>query len=119
MVQRIPKSATGEGTMKRSHWMKAATAMMVLAGALTARTALAAADKSPLSWVPATAPVVIHLNGLEEVRDHVVAFVKNAVPDRADMIQKASDDFFQNGDAGRKPRGLAKDGPIFLALPGL
>ena len=76
--------------MKCSHWMTAAAAVLVLAAsAPAARTAPVPAETSPLAQVPATAPVVIHINGLETVRDHVVAFLKNAVPDQADVRAKA------------------------------
>ena len=102
--------------MKRSHWMTAA----VFALAVTAPAAWAApAGESPLSWVPATAPVVVHLNGLEAARDHLAAFLKNAVPDRADMLLEQYDSMLKNGFQGRKLRGLAKDGPIFMVVSDL
>jgi hypothetical protein len=101
--------------MKRSHWMKAAVAVFVLtATAPPAWTAPVPAEKSPLAWVPADAVVVIHLNGLESLRAHVVAFLKNAVPDRAGMVQEQSEKWLKEGVAGRKLRGLAKNGPIFI-----
>jgi len=103
--------------MKRTHWIQAAAAVIALtAAAPLAWTAPVPAEKSSLSWIPADAPLVIHLNGVESLRDHVVAFLKNAVPDRAEFVQKQADEFFENGIAGRKLRGLAKDGPIFLVL---
>ena len=109
--------------MKLSHWMQTAAAVLVLAASAPAArtapvpgTAPVPAESSPLAQVPATAPLVIHLNGLESVRDHVVAFLKNTVPDQADVVQKRSEDFFKNGFQDRKLRGLAKDGPIFLVF---
>ena len=103
--------------MKRSYWMKAAAAVLVLtAAAPSARTAPVPTDKSPLAQVPATAPLVIHINGLETVRDHVVAFLKNTLPEQAEVVQKRSEDFFKNGVQGHKLKGLAKDGPIFLVF---
>jgi hypothetical protein len=101
--------------MKRSHWLKLAAVVLLTAAAAPAWSATAA-DKSPLSWVPASAPIVVHLNGLETVRDHVVAFLKNAVPDQADDAQKHIDQFLKEGQDGRKLRGLKKDGPIFIAV---
>ncbi len=101
--------------MKRSYWMTAAAAVFALAvAAPPARTA--PANDSPLAQVPADAPVVIHLNGLESIRDHVVAFLKNAVPDQAPLVEKQSENFLKNGFQGRKLKGLAKDGPIFVVL---
>ena len=103
--------------MKCSYWIKAASAVLVLAAvAPAARTAPVPGDKSPLAQVPATAPIVIHINGVESVRDHVVAFLKNAVPDQAALVEKQSEDFLKNGFAGRKLKGLAKDGPIFVVF---
>ena len=101
--------------MKRSHWMTtAAFALAVFAP--PSQAAPADSGKSPLGWIPADAPLVIHLNGLEEMRDHVVAFLKNAVPDQADRVEKHIDGFLENGFEGRKLRGLAKDGPVFLVF---
>jgi hypothetical protein len=100
--------------MKRSHWMTTAAALLVLAA--PAWAAPAPGEKSPLAWAPATAPVVFHANSPEALRDHVVAFVKNALPDRADMVQQAMDNYLKNGFQDRKLRGLAKDGPIFLVF---
>ncbi len=102
--------------MKSSHWIKAAAAALVLAAAPLAWTAPIPAEKSPLGWIPADAPLVIHLNGVETLRDHAVAFLKNAVPDRAEMVQQQSDMFLKEGIAGRKLRGVAKDGPIFVVF---
>ena len=102
--------------MKSSHWMTAA--VFALAASAPATWA-APAGSSPLSWVPATAPVVVHLNGLEAARDHLAAFLKNAVPDRADMLLGQYDSMLKNGFQGRKLRGLAKDGPIFMVVANL
>ncbi len=99
--------------MKRSHWMTAAA----FALAVSAPAAWAApADESPLSWVPATAPIVLHANGPQALRDHVVAFLKNALPDQADRVEKHLDKFLEDGFEGRKIRGLAKDGPVFVVF---
>ena len=63
---------------------------------------------TPLSWVPATAPIVIHVNGLETVRDHYVAFLQNAVPEWVDPVKKAFDKYyFEEFLDGRKLKGLA------------
>ena len=99
--------------MKRTHWMTAAVLML----AASAPPAWAApADKSPLSWVPATAPLVIHANSPEALRAHVLDFIKKAVPDQADRAQQQIDKLMNGLPEGRKLRGLAYDGPIFVAL---
>src|SRR5258708_7070051 len=98
--------------------MTAAAAVLALAAfAPPARTAPVPGDKSSLAAVPASAPLVIHLNSPQALVDHVVAFLKNAVPDRADMVQKQADNFLENGSPdGRKLRGLAKDGAVYLVF---
>ena len=105
--------------MKRSHWMTAFAVFALAASAPAAWAAPAAAEKTPLNWVPATAPLVAHLNSLDTLRDHVGAFLKNAVPDRADMLLEQYDSLMKNGVQGRKLRGLSKDGPLFFVLTDL
>jgi hypothetical protein len=49
--------------MMRTHWIKAAAAVLALtAAAPLAWTAPAPTEKSSLTWIPAEAPVVIHIN---------------------------------------------------------
>ncbi len=100
--------------MKHSHWMTAA----VFALAASA-PAVWAAPAGSLGWLPADAPIVAHLNGLETLRDHAAAFLKNAVPDRADMLLEQYDSMLKNGFEGRKLSGLAKEGPIFFVVTDL
>jgi hypothetical protein len=104
--------------MKRSHWMTAA-ACFVLAASAPAWAAPAPNETSSLGWVPAKAPLVVHLNGVQTLRDHVVAFVKNAVPDQAGMVQQQIDGLLKNGFQGRKLAGLAKNGPIYVVVTDL
>ena len=104
--------------MKRSHWMSAAV-FALAAFAPAAWAAPVPAESSALSWVPATAPVVAHLNGLDLLRDHVAAFLKNALPGQGDALLTQYDSLMKNGVQGRKIRGLSKDGPIFLVITDL
>ena len=99
--------------MKRTHWMTAAAMLLAAAPAFAAPVPT---EPSPLAWVPAATPVVFHINGLHNLRDHVVAFLKNADPNDADAVQKGTEDFFQNGFMGHKIRGVPKDGHILVAL---
>ncbi|HVS35133.1 MAG TPA: hypothetical protein VMS17_06090 [Gemmataceae bacterium] len=101
--------------MKRFPWMT--TAVLLLAA--SAPAAWAAPNDKSLSWVPATAPVVAHLNGLDALRSHVAAFLKNAVPGQGDALLAQYDSMMQNGVQGRKLRGLSKDGPIFFVVTDL
>jgi hypothetical protein len=100
--------------MKRLHWMTAAVAALAVIAPSWA--APAPSEKSPLGWVPADAPVVIHANGPQGLRDHVLDFLKNALPDQADRAEKQIDQLMNNLPGGRKIAGLAKDGPVFVAL---
>ena len=72
--------------------------------------------KSPLGWIPATAPLVIHANGPEALRDHVVAFLKNAVPDQADRVRKAVDDFLKTAPTAASCAAWPRTAPIFVVL---
>jgi hypothetical protein len=101
--------------MTRSHW---AAAAVLLAAATTARAAPAPtpSEKSPLAWVPASTPVVIHINGLHNLRDHLVGFLRKANPDGAKFLQNITDDVFDNGVVGHKIRGVPKNGHILIAL---
>src|ERR1700682_4547749 len=101
--------------MKRSYWLKL-TAVALLTAAAAPAWSATAAEKSPLSWVPASAAVVVHFNGLETLRDHLLPFLKNAVPDQADDAQKHIDKVLKEGLGDRPLRGLKKDGPIFIVF---
>jgi hypothetical protein len=79
-------------------------------------SAPAPAGKSGLDQVPATAPIVIHLRGVEGTRDRLVAMMENALPDVLKLFQPQMDDAIKNGINGRKLRGLVKNGPIFLVF---
>ncbi|HVS38871.1 MAG TPA: hypothetical protein VMS17_25160 [Gemmataceae bacterium] len=103
--------------MKRTHWTTT-TAVLLLTAAL-GRTAPVPTDKSPLAWVPASTPVVFHINGLHNLADHITAFLKNADVGgglSADDFRRGADAFFEEGFLGHKIRGVPKDGHILIAL---
>jgi hypothetical protein len=79
-------------------------------------SAPAPSERSLLEQVPASAPIVTHMRGLQGTRDRFVAMMENALPEVLKQIQPEIDDFLKNGKDGRKVRGLAKDGPHFLAI---
>ncbi len=70
--------------------------------------------RSGLEQVPATAPIVIHVRGVQGTRDRLVAMMENALPDVLKKFQTQMDEALKDGIEGRKIRGLAKDGPIFF-----
>jgi hypothetical protein len=88
--------------------------------ASTVRSAPVPAARSGLEQVPATAPVVIHLRGVQGIHDRLVDLMKKALPDLLQKYQTQIDDFFEKGPdnvlKNRKLKGLPKDGPIFFAL---
>jgi hypothetical protein len=83
----------------------------IVVGLMLAGPALAA-EESPLAQLPADSSVVIQLHGIERTRDRLVAFVKNALPDLAPMVQAKLEEVIKV--EGRKFNGLNKEGPHFL-----
>ena len=101
--------------MKRSRRIIVAAAVL-LAIAAPSLAAPVPEEKSPLAWVPASTPAVVHINGLHNLRDHLVAFLKKAAPDSAGLVQSESEKFFSDGFDGHKIRGVPKNGHILIAL---
>lgn len=105
--------------MNRLRFLFLATAFLI-GPASTARSAPVPATRSGLEQVPDTAPLVLHVRGVEGVHDRLVALMKAALPDLLNKHQSEIDDFFKKGPdnvlMSRKIRGLAKDGPHFFAL---
>jgi hypothetical protein len=94
----------------------AALGLVVLTALGTARSAPAPVERSGLDQVPASAPIVVHVRGVQGVRDRLVAMMENALPQVLKKFQPQMDEFLKNGAAGRKLRGLAKDGPLFVVF---
>lgn len=89
--------------------------LMVLMAARVARPAPAPA-RSGLDQLPASASIVFHFRGVQGVRDRLVTMMQNALPDVLKEIQPRIDAFIKDGIEGRKLRGLAKAGPIFIVF---
>jgi hypothetical protein len=88
--------------------------------ALTAIVGTATAQESPLAQLPANTSVVFQVRGVERTKNRLVAFLKNALPDLAPMVEGHMDDALKNGfDGGRHFNGLNKDGPHFLIFTDL
>lgn len=97
-------------------WRFPLVAAVGLLAASTARPAPIRGDRTGLEQVPATSPIVLHLRGVHHVRDRFVAMMQNALPDVLKKIQPEIDKAVDEGIMGRKLRGVAKDGPMFLAF---
>lgn len=91
-------------------------AICLIAPAAAVRSAPAPAERSGLEQVPATAPIVFYLRGVQGTRDRLVTMMENALPDVLKKFQPDMDNFLKDGAEGRKIRGLAKNGPVFLAF---
>ncbi len=99
--------------MKQMRWLLFAAAVFVAAPANAAPLPDA---PSPLAKVPASAPIVVHLRGVEGVRDRIQAFLEKALPEVAPLFKDFAENYDKNGIDGRKVRGLAKNGPHFLVF---
>src|SRR4051794_2974726 len=109
----------GVVAMRRSQWWWVGMALLAFALAGTpARTAPvpAPAEARGLDQVPATAPLVVYVRGVEGVRDRLLALLEAALPDVAPQAKQRLQEAWKRGLEGRKLRGLAKDGPVFLAF---
>jgi hypothetical protein len=104
--------------MRHTRWIgRGAAPLVLLLAGLRGTAAPAPGAASALAQVPADAQVVVYLHGLERTQDRLGEMVKNALPD---LGPKAVEQFRQQLEAGfmgRKPKGLPKDGAIFVVLP--
>ncbi|HEX4592368.1 MAG TPA: hypothetical protein VH120_20730 [Gemmataceae bacterium] len=78
--------------------------------------ATAPANAAVLAVVPAQAPIVLQVRGVERTKERLTAFLNAAVPDFGPVAAAQIDQLLKNGFEGRKLEGLAKDGPIFVAV---
>jgi hypothetical protein len=96
---------------------------LALAGLLLAASAArpapvpaASSEKTGLAEVPAGAPLVFYVRGVEGTKDRLVALLQKALPDLAPLVKAGADNALEQGIDGRKLRGVPKDGPIFVAF---
>ncbi len=100
-----------------SRWLLVAAGCMALTGRTTSAPVPAGGDpNAALAKVPAQAPIVLHLRGVERTKERMAAFLKAAVPDFGPIAVAQIDQLIKDGFEGRKLTGLDKDGPIFLAV---
>jgi hypothetical protein len=95
-----------------------AATLLLLTAVATAAPAPASASGSPtvLAVVPAQAPIVFQVRGVERVKDRLVPIVNAASPNFGPVLAAKVDEFLKSGIEGRKLEGLDKDGPIIFAL---
>src|SRR5579864_2092105 len=95
------------------------TRILVATVIVFAFTPLAQAQESPLAQIPAQAPLVLHLRGVEGTKDRLITLIKNSLPaEAAGDLEKGISAYYFAGRllTGRQLNGLAPDGPIFFVL---
>ena len=96
-----------------------AAALLVLLASARLAPAAPAPDgaNSALALVPATAPIVIYVRGVEATKDRLIATIKKSLPEHADLVEGYLNKTWTDGTPdGRKLRGLAKKGPVFAVF---
>lgn len=97
-------------------WTGPALAVLVWGSLAAAAPVPVSAADSPLAVIPATVPVVIHVRGIDRVKDRLGAMLKNAAPEFAPVLIGMLESTIENGINGRKLKGVPKDGSVFLVL---
>src|SRR5437588_5878481 len=98
--------------MKRSYWIGlAALAFLVVQPA----PAIGPAEEisSALSQVPAKAPLVIQLHGIERTKERLIAMIKEALPDLGGQAEEKINEQYKTLLEGRSLKGMVKDAPSF------
>lgn len=98
----------------RFRWLLA-----VSAGMLIALTGTARAQEMSLNMVPAKAPIVVQLNGLENARNRLGKLLGNALPDLAPKLAKQMDDGLKQLAEGRDLKSISKNGRIYFVISDL
>jgi hypothetical protein len=93
--------------MKRTLWFLGLVVVLV---------PRARGDESSLAVVPAKSPVVLYCHGIDRTKERLVNLIKNAAPELAAMIEAQMESGLKQAMKERELKGLAKDGPIFLAM---
>jgi hypothetical protein len=89
----------------------------LLAAAALSHAAPAPSDASPFAAVPASAPIVISVRGVEGTTDRFLVMLKKALPEYAGTLEGILKSVMDGTyTEGRKPRGLQKNGPIFVVF---
>lgn len=99
--------------IRRLVWVCAVVALVGWAGPSTAADPIA--GDSPLVAVPADAPIVFHVKGVERVSGRVKALSAAAAPELGKVLEQRVDQIFRQVLGDRKITGVPADGPIFLA----
>ncbi len=103
--------------MKRTYWIGVGVlAFLFLAAGSLAAGGPAEATGSPLAEVPAKAPIVIQVRGVEQNKDRLIAMIKEALPDLAGKVEEKINEHFTKGLEGRSLKAVVKNGPLFIVF---
>jgi len=103
--------------MKTTGWLRSVLGLgALLVGCSAISAAPAPGNPGTLKEVPANAALVVHLRGLEGTVDRFFHLAKQVVGDKIGHAEEFVKEFRKNGHDGRKLRGLAKNGPVFLVF---
>jgi hypothetical protein len=102
--------------MKRSYWLGLAALALVVGSARPIAAGPAEDAASPLAQVPAKAPIVIHIRGVEQTKDRLIAMIKEALPDLGGKAEEKINSHIKELLEGRSLKGMAKNGPAFFVF---
>ena len=102
--------------MKRSYWLGLAALVLVTATARPLSAGPAEDAASALAQVPAKAPVVIQLRGVEQTKARLIAMIKEALPDLGAKVEEQINSHFTEVLEGRSLKGMVKNGPVFVVF---
>jgi hypothetical protein len=102
--------------VKTASWCISGLAVAALLLGSVALAAPVPGDPSALKEVPATAPLVIHVRGVQGVAERFIDLLNQIAPKETAGIRTTLQMFLKDGVNGRKVQGLAKDGPIFVVF---
>src|SRR5262249_48367051 len=71
---------------------------------------------SALAQVPAKAPIVIQIRGVEQTKDRLIAMIKEAVPDLGAKAEEHINTQIMQVLEGRSLKGMVKNGPVFVVF---
>ena len=92
-----------------------AAAVLALAAGTTAAAPAPDTGKNAVLPYPAKAPIVVHVNGLEQVRDRLGKALTAAAPDLAPGLNKSIDDALKQALQGRQISAVGK-GPAAFSV---